>query len=37
MEAYLRAWDQIRRQRFANDSDAVIPVMRAADLLYEID
>ena len=37
MEAYLRAWEQIRRQRFAKDSDAVVPVMRAAELLYAAD
>jgi hypothetical protein len=32
MEASRRAWEQIRRQKFADDSEAVVPVMPAADL-----
>lgn len=35
IKAYLAAWDRIRRQNFANASDRVVPVMRAAELLFD--
>jgi hypothetical protein len=37
LDAYVRGWEQLRQRKFQNNSDAVVPVMRAAQLLLQLD